>query len=608
VKTTMKYCQNWDLESLLPNPASDEFTKVVDEYRHGLRALADRSDQLPAVRAANATAWGRLVQEFERLEMTATDLFAFIGCQAAADAANKLYRQFEASLSALDPLRERIATNVEFAFREAADADFEGLVAAEPVLARNAFFLQLRRKNAKLRLPRGEELLAADLAVDGIHAWGRQYDRLSGELRIRVMEKGEVVEKSPGQIRFDAPERSIRENNFYAAEKSWKSIADSCADSLNHIAGTRLTVYRRLGLTDHLDLPLHKNRMQRATLETMWSVITRRKGVLLKYLAAKARLLGLERLAWYDTQAPLPAADQPGHSADISYDAGSDLVVRTFSAFSPDFGEFARLALTQRWVEAENRSGKRQGAFCTGFATQKQSRVFMTFTNTHDNVSTLAHELGHAYHSWVLKDEPFFLQDYPMNLAETASTFAEAVLAEQRLAESTSRDERLSILDHMLADAVAYLMNIHARFLFESRFHEERAQGELPAARLSELMLAAQKEAYLDSLAADGWYPDFWVSKLHFYISGLPFYNFPYTFGYLLSTGLYALSQSTGAKFPEQYRRLLVATGCMETEPAVQLSTGYNLAEPAFWEKSLDVIERRVGQFVELAENRGSRT
>jgi oligoendopeptidase F len=200
-----------------------------------------------------------------------------------------------------------------------------------------------------------------------------------------------------------------------------------------------------------------------------------------------------------------------------------------------------------------------------------------------------------------LKDQPYFLQDYPMNLAETASTFAEAVLAEQRLAETQSREEKLSILDHMLADAVAYLMNIHARFIFENNFHSERAGGELTAGRLSELMLAAQKEAYLDCFAEDGWYPDFWVSKLHFYISGLPFYNFPYTFGYLLSTGLYAHSVAAGAKFPEQYRRLLTATGCMETEAAVQSTTGYDLSQPAFWEKSLDVVERRVGQFVELA-------
>jgi oligoendopeptidase F len=599
--TKPKYDQNWDLDSLLPQPAGQEFPKIVDAYRRDLQALAERSDKLPAVSAKDAPAWGAFLREFERLEMQATDLSAFIGCHAAADAANKLYRQFEAALSALDPFRERVATNFEFALRDAGEADFKALVAAEPSLAKNAFFLEQRRKNARLRLPRGEELLAADLAVDGIHAWGRLFDRLAGDLRIKVMEKGEVVEKSPGQIRFDSPERSVRQNNFYAAEKAWKTIADSCADALNHIAGTRLTLYRRLGLADHLEVPLHKNRMTRGTLDAMWSAVTRRKGMLLKYLATKARLLGQERLAWYDTQAPLPGTDKPGKSAEIPYDEGADLVVKTFSGFSPDFGEFAKHALARRWVEAENRSGKRQGAFCTGFAAKKETRVFMTYTNTHDNVSTLAHELGHAYHSWVLKDQPYFLQDYPMNLAETASTFAEAVLAEQRLADTQSREEKLSILDHMLADAVAYLMNIHARFIFENNFHRERAHGELPAGRLSELMLAAQSEAYLDSLADDGWYPDFWVSKLHFYISGLPFYNYPYTFGYLLSTGLYAHSQAAGKKFPEQYRRLLTATGCMETEAAVQSTTGYDLSQPAFWEKSLDVIERRVGQFVELA-------
>ncbi len=600
--TTARYNQNWDLDSLLPPPAGEEFPKIVETYRRDLAALAERSDRLPAVsrRADDVAAWGAFLREFERLEKQATDLSAFIGCHSAADAGNKLYRKYEAALSALDPLRERISTNVEFALRAAAQGDFDALTAADPNLSKNAFFLEQRRKNAQLRLPRGEELLAADLAVDGIHAWGRLYDRLSGDLRIRVMEKGELVERSPGQIRFDSPERSVRQNNFFAADKAWKSIADSCADALNHIAGTRLTLYRRLGLADHLVVPLHKNRMQRQTLETMWAVISRRKGMLQKYLAAKARLLGQERLAWYDTQAPLPGADKPRAAAEISYDDGADLVIRTFAEFSPDLGEFARQALTGGWVEAENRSGKRQGAFCTGFPTKMQSRVFMTFTNTHDNVSTLAHELGHAYHSWVLKGEPFFLQDYPMNLAETASTFAEAVLAERRLAESRSREEKLSILDHMLADAVAYLMNIHARYIFENKFHRERGEGELPASRISELMLAAQKEAYLDSLADDGWYPDFWVSKLHFYISGLPFYNFPYTFGYLLSTGLYALSQGAEADFPGKYRKLLVATGCMETEPAVQSSTGYDLAQTAFWEKSLDVVERRVGQFLEL--------
>jgi oligoendopeptidase F len=189
-----------------------------------------------------------------------------------------------------------------------------------------------------------------------------------------------------------------------------------------------------------------------------------------------------------------------------------------------------------------------------------------------------------------------------MNLAETASTFAETVLNDRRLAAAASDDERLSLLDQMLGDAVAFLMNIHTRFLFEHNFHLERRDGELSAERFSELMLAAQKEAYLGGLADDGWYPGFWISKLHFYISGLPFYNFPYTFGYLLSQGVYALAADAGKDFPAQYRKLLIATGCRETEDAVQSTLGYDLTQPEFWNRSLDTIEQRVERFCKLCE------
>jgi oligoendopeptidase F len=276
-------------------------------------------------------------------------------------------------------------------------------------------------------------------------------------------------------------------------------------------------------------------------------------------------------------------------------------VIDTFTTFSPDLGDFARNALDKRWIEVENRAGKRQGGFCTGFPTNRESRIFMTFTNTADSMSTLAHELGHAYHSHVLRDEPLFLQDYPMNLAETASTFAEAVLVDQRLRETKTKQEQLAILDNMASDAVVYLMNIHSRFLFENLFHSDRVKGEVSAARLSELMLAAQKEAYCNGLADDGWNPNFWISKLHFYISSLPFYNFPYTFGYLLSLGIYSLAKERGADFPEQYRRFLMATGCMDAEEAVQSSFGGDITTTGFWNRSLDIVEERVRKFLELA-------
>lgn len=601
------YSQKWDLLSLLPHPSTQEFQTLLAKYREDLDQLATRSDQLPAVgnTAGSVAFWVEFLTEFERVETRSIDLRALIGCYAAEDATNKSYQQLEATLSALDPQRERVSTNIDFALKAATDSDFAQFVAAHPALQKVAYFLQSHRRNAAFRLPKEQELLAADLAVDGIHAWGRLYDRLSGELRITVMEKGDLVEKSVGQVRFDMPDRFNRENNFYAADKAWGKIEDSCADALNHLSGTRLAIYRRLGVKDHLDLPLRHNRMTRETLNAMWDAISRRKGMLLKYCEKKAAALGVKQLSWFDQSAPYPVAKTPGKSEEIPYDEAISHIVRTFTGFSPDFGDFARMAAEQRWVEGENRSGKRQGGFCTGFPGKGESRIFMTYTNSEDSMSTLAHELGHAYHSWVLRDQPLVLQDYPMNLAETASTFAECVLAEERLAQCESPDEQIGLLDNMLSDAIAFLMNIHCRFIFENNFHLERASGEVSATRLSELMVAAQREAYCGALAEDGYNGRFWVSKLHFYISGLPFYNFPYTFGYLLSLGAYALANEAGGKtdnFPERYRQLLVATGCQDAEQAVQSTLGYDLTTAEFWNKSLDVVESRVNRFLKLVD------
>jgi oligoendopeptidase F len=144
-------------------------------------------------------------------------------------------------------------------------------------------------------------------------------------------------------------------------------------------------------------------------------------------------------------------------------------------------------------------------------------------------------------------------------------------------------------------------MNIHCRFLFEDRFHRERAGGELSAERLTELMLEAQHEAYCDALADDGWHGGFWISKLHFYISGWPFYNFPYTFGYLLSLGIYRLRDQLD-DFPGKIHDFLIATGCQQAEDAVETAFGQDLRQPDFWNGSLDIVEQRVEQFLELAD------
>ncbi len=601
---TQEFPITWDLASLLPHPDQPEFRRHLDEFKVRVNALAAESDALPAISATTSvtSVWAAFFRRYEVIDAQVTDLRAFVECHCAADAENKRFQQLDAELASLSPVREKIATNVEFALRDVSADVFHEFIRSSDDLERIRYFLVLRRRNAALRLPKDQELLAAELAVDGLHAWGRLYDRLSGALKVSVTECGKPVMKSVSQVMLDSPQRSIREGNFYAADAAWSTIAEPCAEALNHISGTRLTLYKRLGLKDHLEVPLRVNRMSRETLETMWRVINERKGVLVEFLSCKARWLGLEKLAHYDLTAPLPGLPGQDNPDAISYDDACKWIIQAFHQFSGDLGSFAKMSLEEKWIEAENRPGKRQGGFCTGFPTAKQSRIFMTFTGSGDSMSTLAHELGHAYHSWVLKDQPVFLTDYPMNLAETASTFAEAVLGEYRLQESRSDYERLGILEAMLGDATAFCMNIPARFMFEDRFHQERAHGELPAQRFSELMEAALKEAFLGSLADDGWNPRFWASKLHFYITGVPFYNFPYTFGYLLSLGLYALGKDLGPSFPAAYNRLLIATGNSDAEDAVQAAFGFDLRQPDFWNKSLDIIERRTQQFVELSD------
>ncbi|MBC8113537.1 MAG: oligoendopeptidase F, partial [Candidatus Saccharimonas sp.] len=307
--TASTFALTWDLTSLAPAPTTTNFREQLDRFKVKLAQFAASTNSPPAVdaRPENVSRWVSMIAEYELLDAQATDVKALVECYCAADAENKLYQQLQAELATLTPHREQIATNVEFALKEATDDGFAALVEAAPELKRSEYFLATRRKNAALRLPKSQELLAADLAVDGIHAWGRLFDRLSGSLKVQVQEKGKLVTRSPGQVQFDSPQRTIRENNFYAADAAWATIADSCAEAINHIAGTRLTTYRHVGLRDHLEAPLRHNRMTRETLDSMWSTINAGKGVLKDYFAAKARLIGVDRLAWYDMAAPLPS-------------------------------------------------------------------------------------------------------------------------------------------------------------------------------------------------------------------------------------------------------------------------------------------------------------
>ncbi len=337
------------------------------------------------------------------------------------------------------------------------------------------------------------------------------------------------------------------------------------------------------------------NRMTLETLNTMWSTIDANKDRLVAYLQRKRELLGLEKLGWQDISAPIGQS----HSK-LTYDQAATFIVEQFGRFSPRMAEFATMAFNNRWLEAEDRPGKRMGGFCTGFPEKKQSRIFVTFSGTMGNMATVAHELGHGYHQSIMQDMPPMTRHYAMNVAETASTFAEMIVADAAVKHAPTQEEKLSLMEDKLQRAVALLMNIQARFLFETRFYAERKQGLVPVKRLNELMLQAQKDAFKDAL--DLYHPHFWASKLHFYNTGVPFYNFPYTFGFLFSAGVYAKAMEVGVGFEEDYANLLRDTGRMQVEDLAQRHLGVDLTKPAFWQSAIDLVLVDFDEFMKLTK------
>src|SRR5690625_2832939 len=331
----------------------------------------------------------------------------------------------------------------------------------------------------------------------------------------------------------------------------------------------------------------------------MWEAVDRNKQPFIDYLHLKAHLLKLEQLAWQDVDAPVTMGD--GEAMTFSYDEACDFVIENFASFGEKLTSFTKHALENRWVEAEDRANKRPGGYCTSLPEDKESRVFMTFTGSPSDVSTLAHELGHAFHSYVMKDLPKLNQGYAMNVAETASTFAETIIDNATIKNAKSTEEKVALLASKLETDTGMFLNIHGRYLFEDAFYKERKQGIVSWARLNELMENAQKEAYGNSLSE--YHPHFWCSKLHFFIDSVPFYNFPYTFGYLFSLGIYAEYLKNPEGFEEKYIALLKDTGSMKVEDLAKKHLDVDITKEDFWDAGIQLIVEDTKEFIRLTES-----
>lgn len=590
--------QNWNLDVLFPGgSASPEFEQFLDALAADIATARDQVAAMQVPRGqGDVGPLAKLLDTVQGLGDRLEQAFSFVTCLTAQKVKDQPANLLSGRVQQIAAASEAVRTDLDQKLLAVPDSVWPSLV-NHPWLHPIAFALEERRRHAAERLPGPQEQLITDLAVDGYHAWDFQYRRVVGRMTIPFEEDGRTVHLSVGQAenRLRGGNRPVRTALFARVLEAWAGEAEMCAAALNHLAGHRLAVYRHRGWDSVLKEPLDNNRMSARTLEAMWGVVEQNKDMVVAYLRRKARMLGLKALSWHDVNAPIGA-----QSGQTNYPEAQAFIIEQFGRFSPPMADFARRALAEGWVEAEDRPGKRPGAFDTAFPVSGQSRVFMTFSGIPDNVMTLAHELGHAYHDHVTFGLPFFARDYAMNVAETASTFAETIVANAAIRHAATPEHRLALLEQKVSDSVDFLMNLHARFLFEIDFYEQRRRGPVSVERLNELMVAAQRRAYRDTLAE--WHPYFWAAKLHFYRTRTPFYNFPYTFGYLFSTGLYARAQAEGRGFAQRYVDLLRDTARMTVEDLASRHLDVDLTQPGFWQSAVDVIQGDIAEFLRLTE------
>lgn len=610
----------WDLTGEYPAADSVEIDGDLAEVDALLTEIERRNDVLTPLLDGAATltveSAGAAIEEareiaalIERARRLVRDPETYAECCLSVDSqdeqAQALLGRLQSINKRFDELAEPLGQFLDLAPETVVEAYLD-----DPAVDASRFSVEHSRRRRHELLPLAEENLVTSLGEDGIHAWGRLYDQLSGTLSCDVTVGNEQrttgIAEAAGLMQ--KPDDRLRESAWRAINTAWDEHAESCAAAINAIAGWRLELCRkrsaRAGTPVHyLDAPLHANRIQRATLDTVLKVAE--EGIPLARRAAllQAKAYGKSHYGPWDNRAPAPVAD--GEAGDpIAYEEALDLIAGAYGEVEPAMGDFVRMMAENNWIEGTVGPRKRPGAYCTGFLKSRTPRVYMTYTGGGSDVITLAHELGHAFHSWVMRDLPDSQRRYGVSIAETASTFGETIVRDALLRRAETPSAALDIVWEEAAALVTFILNIPTRFEFERNFYDARAERPLLPRELKAMMSAAWEKWYGECIAEGD--PMFWASKLHFYISGLSFYNFPYLFGYLFSLGVYARREAFGDEFFPRYRALLRDTGRMTTEDLADKHLGVDLTQPDFWRDTLAMIEPRIDHLEALVNARTS--
>jgi pepF/M3 family oligoendopeptidase len=590
----------WDLTNVYPSLESKEYQTAVKDYKAQVAALgrffdnrlAKAGPKTPVARLAPLT--GELIDRINSIQKLSGTivpyLYSFVTTDSRDQLAKRATSEFERAGLPMDKLMVHMRL-----WLGTLGPKLNQAIKKNKTAAAHAFMLQENVRLSRYQMSNELESLTSELTLSGGSAWEKLHGTVTSQLTVDFELDGKMQKlPMPALINLRShPDENTRRRGYETENVAWESVKETLAACLNGIKGEVNTLNKRRGRKDAVHSSLDAARIDRQTLDAMLEAMQGSFPMFRRYFLSKAKKLGKEKLAWWDLSAPIGKSDKA-----YSYEAARDFILENFGKFSPDLQGFAQRAFDNRWIDAEPRDGKRGGAFCMGVAGVKESRVLCNFDGSFDQVSTIAHELGHGFHNECAfaagKTE---LQQWtPMTLAETASTMCETIVTEAVLATTKDPQEELAVLEAQIQGAAAVVVDIYSRYLFETEVFERRAQAELSADDFSEIMERAQRAAYGEGLDDRYLQKFMWTWKPHYYSPALSFYNYPYAFGLLFATGLYAIYQQRGPAFVEDYKKLLASTG--EANAAnLAKRFGIDIRTRKFWDDSLAIIGRQVDRF-----------
>ncbi|MBQ7158914.1 MAG: M3 family oligoendopeptidase [Treponema sp.] len=608
----------WNLDSIFASIEAPEYKQAVADYAAGMDTLENLLDTAKDfTRNQNDNfdfpAWLAAYLEAEnKVDELAGTLNAYAYVIYSVDTTNTDYLN---NISQIEEMGLRVQ-QLDLTFKSillSHAKHLDDFYARYPQYAEYKFLLQEAIDETAHQMSNAEEHLAGELQRTGGDAWGRLHEQIISNAK--DFETG----KTFNELRNDAyaADAALRKSSYEKELALLKQNEIAIAAALNNLKGETVALNKRRHWNEAIDRALASSRMSRKTLDALIGAIEESLPLWRRYFTAKAKYLRKHQLtasavsgtsgkdaglAFYDLFAPMNTGDNSSKTDSLlsktwTFAEARDYIIERYNSFSTAMGDFARNAFDSGWIDAEVRAGKVGGAYDEDFAKGHQSRILSNFTGAFNDIITLAHELGHAYHFSCLKGKPAAFFSYPMTLAETASTFAETIVKQDMIAKADGA-EKLQILDLDLQDASQVLVDILCRFYFERSVFAERATRELSSADFCRLMREAQEKSYGAGLGTER-HEYMWAVKSHYYSTGLDFYNFPYAFGQLFAAGLYARYQKEGASFAKTYAELLSNTGSMSCEDLCK-KAGFDITTRDFWKSGIEMYAKEVARFEEL--------